>query len=166
MLVGRRGTRGRKRRKRLWRPHGHSSKSIVVLRTETKIRARALQLLYAWEMQNGKSVAQVAVGVIGQDRRRVESLEAAEGLASAVVSDVEALDDRISETADNWRLDRIGAIERNILRLGLHELLRGKVPPAVTISEAVRLTHWFAGPKAPAFVNGVLDSLARQLGRL
>ena len=117
-------------------------------------------------MQNGKSVAQVALAVMGQDRRRVESLAAAEELASEVVSDVETLDDHIGETADNWRLDRIGAIERNILRLGLHELLRGEVPPAVTISEAVRLAHWFAGAKAPAFVNGVLDSLARQLGRL
>ena len=138
----------------------------MVLRPETKTRARALQLLYAWEMQNGRSVAQVAVDVIGLDPRRVGSLQAAEGLASAVVNDVTALDDHISETAHNWRLDRIGAIERNILRLGLHELLRGEVPPAVTISEAVRLAHWFAGPKAPAFVNGVLDSLARQLGKL
>ncbi len=138
----------------------------MVLRPETKTRARALQLLYAWEMQNGRSVAQVAVGVIELDPRRVGSLAAAEGLASAVVSDIAALDDRISETADNWRLDRIGVIERNILRLGLHELRRGDLPPAVTISEAVRLAHWFAGPKAPAFVNGVLDSLARQLGKL
>ena len=117
-------------------------------------------------MQNGRSVAQVALGVMGQDRRRVESLAGAEELANEVVSEVVALDNRISETADNWRLDRIGTIERNILRLGLHELLGGKVPPAVTISEAVRLAHWFAGSKAPAFVNGVLDSLARQLGRL
>jgi N utilization substance protein B len=103
---------------------------------------------------------------MGQDLRRVSALEKAEQLAAAVVSDIGALDDRIAAAADNWRLDRIGAIERNILRLGLYELLQGDVPAAVTISEAVRLAHWFAGSKAPGFVNGVLDSIARQLGKL
>ena len=123
-------------------------------------------MLYAWEMHEDSTVAQVAAGVIGQDSRRLGALEAAERLASAVAEDVDVLDDRISLAADNWRLDRIGAIERNILRLGLHELLRGAVPPAVAISEAVVLAHLFAGPKAPAFVNGVLDSLGRRLGKL
>ncbi|UCD25614.1 MAG: transcription antitermination factor NusB [Gemmatimonadota bacterium] len=136
------------------------------MRTETKIRARALQLLYAWEMHKDMTVAQVAAGVVSLDSRRIGAIEAAEDLAKAVVEGIAALDDRIIQAADNWRLDRIGAIERNILRLGLHELLRGEVPPAVTISEAVRLAHLFAGPKAPAFVNGVLDSLARQSGKL
>jgi transcription termination factor NusB len=48
----------------------------------------------------------------------------------------------------------------------LHELEEGEVPPRVAISEAVKLAHWFAGPKAPSFVNGVLDGLARGRGRL
>ena len=49
---------------------------------------------------------------------------------------------------------------------GGYELERAEVPPRVTISEAVKLAHWFAGPKAPAFVNGVLDGLARNRGLL
>jgi N utilization substance protein B len=93
-------------------------------------------------------------------------LEAAERLAAQVVSSADELDREIGDAADNWRLERIGAIERNILRIGLHELIAAEVPAPVCINEAVRLAHWFAGSKAPAFVNGVLDTLARRLGRL
>jgi len=57
-------------------------------------------------------------------------------------------------------------VERNILRLGILELRRGDVPPKVAIDEAVRLAHWFGGARAPGFVNGVLDGIARALGRL
>ncbi len=123
-------------------------------------------MLYAWEMQGGESLSGVASGVMGGDPRRIQVLEAAEQLAMQVVSVVEELDREIGETADNWRLERIGAIERNILRIGLHELIAAEVPAPVCINEAVRLAHWFAGSKAPAFVNGVLDTLARRLGRL
>ncbi len=77
-----------------------------------------------------------------------------------------ALDRAITGAADNWRLDRIGAIERNILRLGIHELRAGMTPPKVVIDEAVRLAHWFGGPRTPAFINGVLDRVARADGRL
>ena len=57
-------------------------------------------------------------------------------------------------------------VERNILRLGIHELRRGETPPKVVIDEAIRLGQWFGGPKTPAFVNGVLDRVARSLGQL
>jgi N utilization substance protein B len=68
--------------------------------------------------------------------------------------------------AENWRLSRIAAVERNILRIGIHELREGAIPPKVAINEAVKLAHWFGGARAPAFVNGVLDRVARTLGRL
>jgi N utilization substance protein B len=57
-------------------------------------------------------------------------------------------------------------MERCILRLGLFELNRGETPPKVVIDESVRLAHWFAGGAAPAFINGVLDAVARQRGSL
>jgi len=60
----------------------------------------------------------------------------------------------------------VGVVERNILRLALAELDEGLTPPKVVIAEAVKLAHWFAGSKAPAFVNGVLDAVARELGVL
>ncbi len=91
---------------------------------------------------------------------------AAEELAKSVVEKIGELDDEIGEAVDNWRMERVGVVERNILRLALYELSQGDVPGAVVIDEAVRLAHWFAGPRAPAFINGILDNLARQHGRL
>jgi N utilization substance protein B len=93
-------------------------------------------------------------------------LDRAEELASEVVADVGALDAEAARASENWRLSRIAVVERNILRLGIHELRRGSVPPKVAIDEAVRLAHWFGGTRAPGFVNGVLDGIARAIGRL
>jgi N utilization substance protein B len=76
------------------------------------------------------------------------------------------IDRAIGEAADNWRIDRLGAIERNILRLGIFELRAGEPPAKVVIDEALQLAHWFGGPRTPAFINGVLDRVARSLGRL
>jgi transcription antitermination protein NusB len=98
--------------------------------------------------------------------RQTGVLERAETLAGQVVARLSALDRQAAAAADNWRLNRIATVERNILRLGIHELEQGQVPPKVAIDEAVRLAHWFAGARAPAFVNGVLDRIARSLGRL
>ena len=139
---------------------------MVVLRTETKTRARALQLLYAWELHGNPPIQQVAGDIAGWSGRWIRGLDAAEKKAIAVSDVVSSLDDEISQAADNWRLDRIGVIERNILRLALHEMDEAEVPPRVTISEAIRLAHWFAGPQAPSFVNGVLDGIARNRGSL
>ena len=76
------------------------------------------------------------------------------------------LDEDIADAGENWRLERIGAVERNILRLGVYELSKAEVPPRVAINEAVRLAHWFVDSRAAPFVNGVLDTLARRAGRL
>jgi N utilization substance protein B len=94
------------------------------------------------------------------------ALDGAEILASGVVANQESLDRRIRDAADNWRVERIGVVERIILRLGIHELDVGETPPKVVIDEAIRLAQWFGGPKTPAFVNGVLDRIAHSLGRL
>lgn len=135
-----------------------------MLRPETRARARALQLLYAWELHDRPALADVAAELAGgKDTRRWQSGLA---LAACVVADITRLDDEVSRSAEHWRMGRIGAVERNILRLGTFELLGEQTPPAVAIDEAVRLARWFAGPKAPAFVNGVLDGVARRLGRL
>jgi N utilization substance protein B len=90
----------------------------------------------------------------------------ARALAEAVLAERAELDRQAADAAENWRLDRIAVVERNILRIGIHELLRGDVPPKVVIDEAVQLAHWFGGLKAPGFVNGVLDRIAHSLGRL
>ena len=135
-------------------------------RPETKARARALQLLYAWELSGRPSIDAVVTrlartygGVpVGYDR-------GAELAARAVAGQGE-YDTRLGRIAEHWRLERVGVIERNILRLAMAELDEGNTPPRVVLDEAVKLAHWFGGGKSPAFVNGVLDTIARELGRL
>jgi transcription antitermination protein NusB len=137
-----------------------------MLRAETRSRARALQLLYAWELQGRPALESVAFGVARVIGPRPTVFDGAEQLAAGVVDSVASLDRLVSDAAVHWRLERIGLIERNILRLGILELQEGEVPPKTAIDEAVKLAHWFGGARAPAFVNGVLDRIAHTLGRL
>jgi len=137
-----------------------------MLRPETKSRARALQLLYAWELQGGPGIPVIASGLSRLTGPEPRILDRAEELATDIVAEVGALDAEAARASENWRLSRIAVVERNILRLGIHELRRGSVPPKVAIDEAVRLAHWFGGARAPGFVNGVLDGIARAIGRL
>jgi len=137
-----------------------------MLRPETRARARALQVLYSMEMAEGLSLTDAITRLARLTGPDPLVYDLAEAIATAVVSEREELDRLASEAADNWRLDRIASVERCILRIGIHELLRGETPPKVAIDEAVQLAHWFGGPKAPGFINGVLDRVARGAGRL
>ena len=137
-----------------------------MLRIETKSRARALQLLYAWELRGDAPLPMLAGGLARLTGPEPALLDRAEELASGVVQNLESLDAEAARAAENWRMSRIAVVERNILRLAILELRRGEVPPKVAIDEAVRLAHWFGGPRAAGFVNGVLDGLARAAGRL
>jgi N utilization substance protein B len=129
------------------------------------VRARALQLLYAREFHD-EPIRELAERLVLLGIPRNETLTRAVALAEAVTAGRERLDDEIAQAVEHWRPQRVGLLERNILRLALHELRAGATPPRVAISEAVALAHRFAGPRAPAFVNGVLDGLARRAGRL
>ncbi len=138
----------------------------MTLRAETRHRARTAQLLYAWEVQDRPPVARTANALLARHPRCRRAIERAEALATEVADDIEVLDQEIASAADHWRLERIGTMERTILRLGLFELRRGDTPPKVVITEAVKLARWFAAGGAPAFINGVLDAVARRMGRL
>ncbi|HSR90386.1 MAG TPA: transcription antitermination factor NusB [Gemmatimonadales bacterium] len=137
-----------------------------MLRAETKARARALQMLYAWELTGNLPIAETATRLARLTGPDPLVFDRAEALATGVVAAAESLDRETEAAADNWRLSRIGTVERNILRLATYELRLGEEPPKVVINEAVQLAHWFAGAKAPAFINGVLDRIAHSLGRL
>jgi N utilization substance protein B len=137
-----------------------------MLRVETKGRARALQILYAWELQGRRPIPVTASGVARLTGPEPLILDRAEALASGVVSDIDAVDADLAQAVENWRMSRIAMVELNILRLGIHELRQAEVPPKVAIDEAVQLAHWFGGARAPGFVNGVLDGVAHSLGRL
>jgi N utilization substance protein B len=137
-----------------------------MLRTESKRRARALQLLYTLETVGDGDQAAASSGLARLTGPEPELHEEAVHLVEAIILQRETIDRHASRAAEHWRLDRIASVERNILRLGIHELMLGVVPPKVVLDEAIWLAHRFAGPKAPAFINGVLDRVARDLGRL
>jgi N utilization substance protein B len=138
----------------------------VALRPESRARARALQLLYAWESGGRPSLNTLLQGVAGITHPDPGVLEQAAELAGGVIARCEELDGLFGEAAEHWRVDRLPVVDRNILRLGVYELLRESAPPKVAIDEALWLAHRFGSPQSAAFVNGVLDAVARSLGRL
>lgn len=135
-------------------------------RPETRARARALQLLYAWEVSGRPPFATVIARVAGMYGSWARTDERAADLAGRAVADAAAFDQRLARLAEHWRVERVGLVERSLLRLAVAELAERATPPRVVIDEAVRLAQWFAGAKAPPFVNGVLDAAAREMGLL
>ena len=127
---------------------------------------RALQVLYAWDLSGRPPLKTVVTRVAGMYGAAAPDHDRGVELAAEVIAGLPDIDRRVAEAAEHWRLERVGTVERNILRLALAELAEGATPPRVVIDEAVKLAHWFAGPKAPGFVNGVLDAVARELGAL
>ncbi|MGH7720645.1 MAG: transcription antitermination factor NusB, partial [Gemmatimonadaceae bacterium] len=87
-------------------------------------------------------------------------------LVRTVMRDGARIDDELRDVTTNWRLERLGVVERSVLRLAAAELLAGETPPRVVIQEAVKLAEWYASAGSARFVNGVIDALARRLGRL
>ena len=138
----------------------------MMLRAETRARARGLQLLYAWEI-DGRSPVEILTPGVGRITGTSSSiLVEATRLAAGVIERREEIDRALARASDNWRLERLAVVDRNILRLGVFELLSNEVPPKVAIDEALWLAHRFGGAQTAAFVNGVLDRVARSLGRL
>jgi N utilization substance protein B len=135
-------------------------------RVETRARARALQALYAWDMRGERDLDRVASQVWDDLAVAPDERAFASRLVRTLVAQGLAIDGALREITTNWRLERLGAIERSVLRLGAAELLRGDTPPRVVIQEAVRLAERYGSAQSARFVNGVLDALARSMGRL
>ena len=136
------------------------------LRPETRARARALQALYAWDLRDGESLERVASQVWDDLAIPPDERAFAGNIVRTVIAEGKSIDDALRDVTTNWRLERVGAVERAVLRLAAAELLRGDPPPRVTIQEAVRLAERYGSMQSARFVNGVLDALARRMGRL
>lgn len=78
----------------------------------------------------------------------------------------EEIDELLRDVTTNWRLERLGAIERSVLRLATAELLIAEEPPRVVLQEAIILAERFGSEQSARFVNGVIDAVARRMGRL
>ena len=116
-------------------------------------RRTALVLLYQWDV-TGQPLASLYEGEIDAFARE---------LAEAVVAEREELDRRITAAADEWTADRLGALERNILRMAILELDRGEVPPEVAIDEAVTLAKRYASEEAGSSSTGSWAESSRRL---
>lgn len=135
-------------------------------RVETRGRSRALQALYAWDLREGDDLGRVAAALWDDLGVAPDERAFAGNLLRVVAAASEGLDAALREVTTNWRLERLGVIERCVLRLGAAELQEGVTPPRVVIQEAVRLAERFGSAQSARFVNGVLDALARRMGRL
>jgi N utilization substance protein B len=127
----------------------------------TRAREVALQLLVQHDFNPG--VARPSVVRFVRERLRDGSLEPfCLTLYDGVLAHREALDRRLGEAAENWRLPRMAAVDRNVLRLGAFELTHvADTPPAVALDEAIELARRYGSKDSPAFVNGVLDKVAQ-----
>lgn len=131
-------------------------------------RAYALQLLYARDGDSGTDLNIAANSYVDEFELEIEaSAQAfARELVAAAVERAAEVDDLISSSSKNWRIDRMSRVDRNILRLGACELLAFReVPVKVVINEAVELAKRFGTAESSAFVNGVLDRIATAAGR-
>lgn len=135
-------------------------------RVETRARARVLQALYAWDLRGDAPLERVATQIwddlsVPPDERKLAGM-----LVRTLSAHRDELDAELTEVTTNWRLERLGVIDRCVLRLGAAELQRGETPPRVVIQEAVHLAERYGTVQSAKFVNGVLDALARRMGRL
>ncbi len=135
-------------------------------RLETRGRASALQALYAWDLREAMPLDRVAALVWDDLMVAPEERAFADALLRIIQSQGDDLDRDLGDVTTNWRLDRLGAIERCVLRLAAAELTQGATPSRVVLQEAVRLAERFGSAQSARFVNGVLDALARRMGRL
>jgi len=136
-------------------------------RLETRARSRALQAVYAWDVRGRvdplTKVARTIWDDIGipRDERLFAGI-----IVDAVEKDLGAIDADLEVITVNWRMDRLGAIERCVLRIAAAELRQMETPARVVLQEAVRLAERFGSEQSAKFVNGVLDALARRLDKL
>jgi N utilization substance protein B len=128
-----------------------------------KSREYAMQMLYQWEIC-GYTPAQVETSFFANQRADAEEESFARSLFEGAVANIDQLDGVVRAHAENWRLERMAAVDRNILRVALFELLHHpKTPAAAVINEALEIARRFSTGYSVEFVNGVLDGIRKKL---
>jgi len=132
-------------------------------------RSIAMQSLYEWDFK-GKDPAKLKEFVdknIEEFAPGIEESSFIWQIVNGVVEHIDKLDKIIEKSAPEWPLDQITIVDRNVLRIGLYELLyadRKEVPPKVAINEAIELAKSFGGESSSKFINGVLGTVYREIG--
>ncbi len=133
-----------------------------------QLRLSAVQILYEWDFYHHD--IQRLKRIIEQNIQN-QSLEAGEekflnSLVTGVKNHLAAIDKVLQKAAPQWSLERMNLVDRNILRLGLFELLYNNVPPRVAINEAIELGKDFSGQTAGKFINGVLGTVYEEMQKI
>lgn len=129
-------------------------------------RQRALQVLFQCDLakqdvQRAISSMYESLTLENDENEHPERDEFMEELATGTAENRDEIDRRIAEKAQNWTIERMPVVDRNILRLAVFELTRQLSPPAVVIDEALELARRFSGEESVSFINGVLDAVHR-----
>lgn len=132
--------------------------------SRTRSRELALQTLFSWDV--GPDAGPTALDqTLDHSEASLEVRTYAESLVEGVLGDLPRIDRAIADAAENWTLERLAVVDRNVLRLAVHELLSvDDVPTAVCIDEAIELGKRYSTAQSGAFINGVLDRIRRDLG--
>ncbi|HKV06233.1 MAG TPA: transcription antitermination factor NusB [Candidatus Acidoferrales bacterium] len=127
-----------------------------------KSREFALQMLFEWDMTR-QEPARVE-RLFWKTARAAESTRKfADELFEGAVARADSIDELVEKLTENWRLDRLAAVDRSILRLAIYELRFSEAPPKVVIDEALELAKKFSSAEAPSFLNGILDAAMKGL---
>jgi N utilization substance protein B len=132
-----------------------------------RARQQALQLLFQWD-QRRTAPEEIIGGYYGsllvddENPQHPERDEFAESLFRGVVQTLPAVDEIIGRHAANWKIPRMPAVDRNILRLAVYEMMSGETPGPVVIDEALVLARRFSAEESVQFVNGVLDAVNKE----
>jgi transcription antitermination protein NusB len=132
-----------------------------------KAREYALQLLFQLDIRKEKPSAALFKRFWAEEEPDEEVRSFAEETVKGTFKHLAAINSRILSCAKNWSLDRMGTVDRNVLRLAVYEILYSMdIPPSVSINEAIELAKKFGTDESGAFVNGILDCVARMTGKV
>lgn len=131
-------------------------------------RSIALQSLYEWDFygKNSEKLPKIIERNIKEFGPGLKEPDFVKSLVNGVVLNLDKIDKIIEKAAPEWPLNQIALVDRNVLRIGLYELLyakREEVPPKVAINEAIELAKNFGGPSSGKFVNGVLGTVYKEI---
>jgi N utilization substance protein B len=127
-----------------------------------RAREHALQILFQIDLTGGNA-EEVLESFWGELDAGDDVREFTARLVRGTLDDREQIDRRVAEAAKNWRLERMPAVDRNVLRIAVYELVSADSPPPVVIDEAIEVARRFGGEESAGFVNGVLDEIRARL---
>jgi N utilization substance protein B len=132
-----------------------------------KAREYALQILFQVDFKE-KKIDNKDLEEFWSDKKESRNVkEFTEEIVRGTLNRLDEIDDMIEKVAENWLLKRMAAVDRNILRFAAYEILYKKnIPSAVTINEAIEIAKKFSSTESAPFINGVLDRLAKESGKV